>query len=315
MHRVGKYLALLVFYGLMATPRAGLLAQVDTSGSDACLEAAERVLEADGEATVVDTWPVFLVEGTRWRREVEPMADGCVGFLAVVGERIRDLDLYVYSQEGELLASDLRPDAHPYVRLCHSGEAPVILEAHAYGGSGPARVARIAGAPERLASLGALVGECFAGVASRANAAPDLGPEPAAGGLVAPVRNGVRHAFPAPAEVASQPYGELRHAWEARGWTPSFERWVVLESRGFVEVRVPVRGGECEVWGAVVSEEASAGRVDIALRDEAGRRLGWNLRDQPWATVYICAPSPIEARLRVRLRGAAGRVWLARGAR
>ena len=71
--------------------------------------------------------------------------------VAIASRGVHDMDAAVYSPEGELLAADSQPDAHPTIQVC-SGEqeARLYYVVHIYEGAGAYLMVPFAGGSEQL---------------------------------------------------------------------------------------------------------------------------------------------------------------------
>ncbi len=76
----------------------------------------------------------FLAPGERHVHRVE-VPGGCHAVVSTTSRALRDLDLWVYSPEGDLLAEDVEPDDHPTTRWC-GDSGHVYLVVRAYAGAG-----------------------------------------------------------------------------------------------------------------------------------------------------------------------------------
>ncbi|NOY91815.1 MAG: hypothetical protein GXP55_11515 [Deltaproteobacteria bacterium] len=74
-------------------------------------------------------------------------AGRCVGFAAGGDASLEDLDLFLRSESGDLLASDTGPAPWAALRYCVQEEEQVTLELRAYRGAGEVVVDRLEGAP------------------------------------------------------------------------------------------------------------------------------------------------------------------------
>lgn len=97
----------------------------------------------------------FVADGDRVAHPFTVDADRCVLLLIFASRGITDVDLAVYSAEGELLALDDRLDAKPALWICaqHSRRRVYAL-LHAYQGAGTVRLMGFSGGVEGLAKVG-----------------------------------------------------------------------------------------------------------------------------------------------------------------
>lgn len=79
----------------------------------------------------------FLEPSGRWTLPVQ-VGPECTLVFAVASAGIGDLDAVLYSPEGDVLAEDVEPDAHPLLRYCGPARRAYYV-AHAYAGAGTFR--------------------------------------------------------------------------------------------------------------------------------------------------------------------------------
>jgi len=111
-----------------------------------------RLLEAEreiaGEATVRRPPTVHRLDGASPVTLVQTVQAGqCVGFAAGGDAELEDLDLFLRSDAGELLASDTGPAPWASLRYCASEHMQLSLELVAYRGAGQCVVERLDPAP------------------------------------------------------------------------------------------------------------------------------------------------------------------------
>jgi len=70
-----------------------------------------------------------------------------VGFAAGGDANVEDLDLFLRSEAGDLLASDTGPAPWAALRYCVAQDMGAVLELSAYRGSGDVVVDRLEGVP------------------------------------------------------------------------------------------------------------------------------------------------------------------------
>ncbi|MGD8860569.1 MAG: hypothetical protein PVI30_11205 [Myxococcales bacterium] len=97
---------------------------------------SERV-ERGGLSAGRLTFRGFLSAGARSTRAVELPAHTCATLIAIASPGVHDMDAAIYSPEGELLAADSQPDAHPTIQLCTGPRARRLYYVlHVYEGAG-----------------------------------------------------------------------------------------------------------------------------------------------------------------------------------
>ncbi|MDH5674981.1 MAG: hypothetical protein OEZ06_22825 [Myxococcales bacterium] len=101
----------------------------------------------------------FLVAGSRKTHRIRVPSHRCATLVAIASRGVRDLDAALYSPEGELLASDTQPDAHPTIQLC-AGERvrDLYYMLQIYEGAGSFLMVPFLGPRSALAGAGKLLG-------------------------------------------------------------------------------------------------------------------------------------------------------------
>lgn len=90
----------------------------------------------------------FLEPSGRWTLPVQ-VGPECTLVFAVASAGIGDLDAVLYSPEGDVLAEDVEPDAHPLLRYCGPARRAYYV-AHAYAGAGTFRFVVARGTRETM---------------------------------------------------------------------------------------------------------------------------------------------------------------------
>ncbi len=110
----------------------------------------------------------FLTTGARTTHRFNLPARGCATLIAIASRGVHDMDAALYSPEGDVLAVDTQPDAHPTMQVCNGDEARTIYYAlQVYEGAGSfvigmftgeqamlERAAKVLGARPTIARLG-----------------------------------------------------------------------------------------------------------------------------------------------------------------
>ena len=110
----------------------------------------------------------FLTTGARTTHKFNLPARGCATLIAIASRGVHDMDAALYSPEGDVLAVDTQPDAHPTMQVCNGDEARTIYYAlQVYEGAGSfvigmfmgeqatlERAAKVLGARPTIARLG-----------------------------------------------------------------------------------------------------------------------------------------------------------------
>ncbi len=138
--------------------------------------------------------------------------DACVGFVAVGIQAGGNVDIAVHDSGGVKLVEDLRPDSHPYVRLCVRGDADLTVVATARDFAGPIAIMTVANPPVVAPDLAAAIGVRAEGGLTgprtpRAPIAMDPAPQSAEDALV---RLGTRLALLGYSPVGERTVGELQ---------------------------------------------------------------------------------------------------------
>jgi hypothetical protein len=110
-----------------------------------------------GPARVVASGPIG--EGERLGAFVDVPSDACLLGYARASSSVEDIDVVAFAEEGNPLAADEAPDAHPTILVCPPHPDRVYLAVHAAAGEGlvalAAQIAPRARAAEVAAKLGA----------------------------------------------------------------------------------------------------------------------------------------------------------------
>ena len=87
------------------------------------MRAVARQLEPLGAVASRDAFGGFMSTGGRSTQRFELPAKSCMTLVAIAAQGVHDMDAAVYGPEGDLVAADSQPDAHPTIQLC-AGELP-----------------------------------------------------------------------------------------------------------------------------------------------------------------------------------------------
>jgi hypothetical protein len=109
-----------------------------------------------GTTTVVATG--LLAEGERLGAFVEVPEDMCLLAYARASSSVDDIDVVIFAEEGNPIASDEGPDPKPTVMLCPPHPRRVYLAAHGAGGEGLVAIAAELVPPARAADVAKAVG-------------------------------------------------------------------------------------------------------------------------------------------------------------
>ena len=109
-----------------------------------------------GPVTVVASGEA--VEGERLGAFVEVPADACLLGYARSSSSLDDIDVAAFADEGNPIATDEAPDAHPTILLCPPHPERVYLAVHAASGEGLVALAAQIVPRERAAEVGRVLG-------------------------------------------------------------------------------------------------------------------------------------------------------------
>ncbi|MGE0327878.1 MAG: hypothetical protein AB7S68_36540 [Polyangiaceae bacterium] len=191
----------------------------------------------------------------------------CVLLLARVSDSIDDVDLFAYSDAGEVLGSDERPDKEPSLLVCPPHPKRIYVVARVASGHGLVAVGGQLVAPEK---------------ADRA--AKAVGHQPPA----------------SEASVWSYFEGELQTHREELG-----SAWQDLRRAALpVEISAPTLSslsldeGQCA--DVFVAPSSDVSHLDLALLDGEGRTLGRGTSQGRNRNLQVCAGKPAELTLEIR---------------
>ena len=281
--------ALLALCSLCATATHARADAPEDGALASCIAPTLARLTARG-ATPRDTSTMFLTEGQTRSSLALLDAPGCVGFLAVGGARVRDLDLFLHTSAGTLLVEDTGADGRPYVRFCGAEGLEIAVTVRMYAGQGEVRLVRLDDAPASIQDLDALLGECVAPVSGVRRARPELGPERAARPLEAALASFVARGT----ELGRVPEGAPVHA--------------SLAERATLARDLPLVADACYAVSAVSGPELYD--LDLSVRAPDGTVLAEDASRAPEAQLEFCTSSAASYRLTVRAQVGRGEVAL-----
>jgi hypothetical protein len=207
----------------------------------------------------------FLTAGARATHRLTLPAHSCVALLAIASPGVHDMDAAIYSPDGDLLAVDSQPDAHPTIQVCTGAEPHALYYAlQVYEGAGSFLMAGFLGQQATLDAAAKLIGARPA-VARLGNAEPD-GP-----GRVASLREGLqRRGF-----QALQPPLQLQ-----------------LTEDQSVRVPLPVEPGQCYTAAGFGLDGVE--NVDLRVLDEEGTEVARDRSTEQDAGAQFCADRHAE---------------------
>jgi hypothetical protein len=222
-----------------------------------------------------DTFRGFLTAGARSTHGVELAANSCVTLIAIASRGVHDMDAALYSPDGDVLALDSQPDAHPTIQVCTGNEARTLYYAlQVYEGAGTFLMAAFSGQQSTLDAAAKLLG-------ARATVARLGYSEPDGPGRVAAFRDGLqRRGF----QTVTQPT-RVPLAHDQRIRTP-----------------LAVEPGACYTAAGFALD----GLTDVNLRvlDDEGGEVARDASQEEDASAQFCAER--HAEFAAELHGAAG---------
>ncbi len=291
-HRLWLTLALLGAGCAAAPPRAATLHLRDVAaednpwrGSDDVLSRSMRAiaqqLEGAGLKPGQEVFRGFLTAGARATHALELPARSCFTLIAIASPGVHDMDAALYSPDGDLLAVDSQPDAHPTLQVCTGGEPHTLYYAlQVYEGAGSFLMAGFLGQQSTLETAAKLLG-ARAAVARLGHAEPD-GP-----GRVSAFRDGLQRRGFQPLEAPLQ---------------------VTLAQKQAVRVPLVVQPGQCYTAAGFALD--GLGNVDLRVLDEEGSEIARDASKEQDAGVQFCADRSAEFAAELRAVKGAGNALL-----
>jgi len=227
------------------------------------MRAIARQLETRGAAVGFDAFGGFLSTGGRATHRFEVAARGCATLVAIAAQGVHDMDAAVYGPEGDLIAADSQPDAHPTIQVC-AGDAPRTLyyTLHVYEGAGSFLVVPFLSGVEALEPI-----------------ASGLGVKPAVARLD-------------PDDVAAKErVTEFRDGLMRRGFAVLDRPLEVpLAENQRMRVALPVEAGHCYTAGSFAREGLA--EVNLRIVDDEGSEVARDETAGGDASVQFCADRP-----------------------
>ncbi len=222
-----------------------------------------------GTTTIVATG--LLAEGERLGAFVEIPADLCLLAYARASTSIDDIDVVLFAEEGNPIASDEGPDPKPTVMICPPHPARVYLAAHGAGGEGLVAIAAQLVPPARAADVAKAAG---------ARGGPGEGPRPADG-------------WPGLDE-------KLRAHRVALGGTWEDVRRVALpiDARAPSTVAISAAAGQC-LDVMMVPDDNVAG-IDMTIYDGDGREIARARDGGRERSLVLCTGYAFEGNVELR---------------
>lgn len=247
---------------------------------DATLLLAEPAARAArlGASPLVVVAAGAVVEGERSGAFVEVAADTCLLAYARGAATVEDVDVAAISDDGNALAADERPDAHPTLILCPPHPARVFVALHVVSGEGLVAVGAQAVAREKAVEVARALGarQSLTGAAARsAEAWP---------GLDDRVR--------------------VRRVAMGGKWEEIRKVALPLDARVPAVTSLPIEPDSC-LDVLVVPDEDVAG-LDVEALDGEGRMLARAREEGPVRTLTLCSTLAVSGTLVVRPHVGAG---------
>ncbi len=229
------------------------------------MRSVARLLEPLGLSASHAGFAGFLSTGARATHALPVAQHSCVTLVAIASRAVHDMDATLYNPEGEALASDTQPDAHPAIQVCTGAESVTLYYAlQVYDGAGTYLVVPFFGDPSTLEA-----------------AASALGAKPGVARLDTPTTGG-------PSRIAS-----FREGLERRG----FERVrddvrFALQGDQRLRVPMPVDPGQCYTAASFAFE----GLDDVNLRvlDDEGVEVARDESGETDASAQFCVERAAE---------------------
>jgi len=239
------------------------------------MRAIGKQLESAGLAPSRDSFRGFLTTGARTTHKVHVEANSCATLIALASRGVHDMDAALYSPEGDLLAVDSQPDAHPTMQVCTGAEARVLYYAlQVYEGAGSFVVATFVGPQDTLETAAKL-----------------LGTRPALARLGTPEIDG-------PGRVAA-----FREGLQRRGFEPLQAPMRVQLARD-QDIRVPLRVTPGQCYTAAGFALDGLRDVDLRVLDDEGGEVARDESREEDASAQFCAGR--RAEYAAELRGVDG---------
>lgn len=228
------------------------------------MRAIARQLEQHAGATPShDAFGGFMSTGGRATHRFELAGNECVTLIAIAAQGVHDMDAAVYGPEGDVIAADSQPDAHPTVQLC-AGDAPRVLyyTLNVYDGAGSFLVVPFLSSADSLEA-----------VATR------LGVRPAVARLDADDLS------------TKERLTDFRDGLMRRGFSvldPPLD--VPLAGNQRMRVALPVEAGQCYTAGGFAREGLS--EVNLRVLDDENSEVARDETVGGDASVQFCADRP-----------------------
>jgi hypothetical protein len=132
------------------------------TGEDALslgMRAIATQLASVGLQPGAETFRGFLTSGARATHPLELPAQTCLTLISLASSGVHDMDAALYSADGDVLAMDSQPDAHPTIQVCTGQEPRTLYYAlQVYEGAGTFLMAGFVGQQSTLDGAAKLLG-------------------------------------------------------------------------------------------------------------------------------------------------------------
>lgn len=219
-----------------------------------------------------------VVEGERSGAFVEVAADTCLLAYARAAATVQDVDVAAISDDGNTLAADERPDAHPTLILCPPHPPRVFVALHVVSGEGLVALGAQAVSREKAAAVARAFGArgWLTGAAARS-----------------------AEAWPGLDDRVRVHRAALGGSWEEI-------RKVAVPLDAQVPAVVPLQIEPDSCLDVLVVPDEDVANLDVEARDGEGRVLARASEEGRARTVTLCSPLPVSGTLAVRPHAGAG---------
>jgi len=213
----------------------------------------------------------FLTTGARTTHRLQVASNTCATVIAIASRGVHDMDAALYSPEGDVLAVDSQPDAHPTMQVCTGDESRTLYYAlQVYEGAGSYVVATFVGEQSKLESAAKL-----------------LGARPALARLSTPEADG-------PGRVSA-----FREGLQRRGFEPlQAPMRVALARDQDMRVALRVKPGQCYTAAGFALDGLRD--VDLRVLDDEGNEVARDQSREEDASAQFCSDRRAEYAAEVR---------------
>lgn len=219
--------------------------------------------------------------GDRFTRVIEAKSSDCVLIMARGSERITDVDLYAFGEQGSVLAQDDRPDPSPTLLLCPPHPLHIYVTARIASGQGVVAVGVQRVPPERARAVRLAL-----------RATTESSPEPVPPSAVADVDLRLR----------------AHHENLGGQWTPFAQSAVVADYRVPTLTGIAVDSSSCVDVLALAPADIAG--LDLEIVDDAGRMVARSITDEQDKYLVVCSEVRKNFALQLRPRDGIGSVQL-----